>query len=349
MTTLGRRRFLTLTLGGGGALAAGAALGFYPWSRPGQHFRGTSSGTSGELLVTTRTSRALGSDVSITVLHGDRAVAETALDAAFAELELVEELMSIYRSHSQLSRLNRDGVLNDPHPYLLTVLRRSQDLAAETDGAFDVTVQPLWKLYNDAHKAGRLPQESELTAARAKVDWRRLKVTPQWLSLQGDGTAVTLNGIAQGFAADRVRTALQNHRIEHALVNTGEITALGNRTHDEPWKIGIQHPRQSDAFVSLARLADRSLATSGDYATSFSADHKHSHIFDPRTGRSPGEFASVSIVAPTAMEADALSTTVFVLGLERGMELLARLPGVDALFVQRDGRTMNTANFPLEA
>jgi thiamine biosynthesis lipoprotein len=142
---------------------------------------------------------------------------------------------------------------------------------------------------------------------------------------------------------------LQHHGIQHALVNTGEISALRNKSHDEAWKIGIQHPRNADAFVALTRLANRSLATSGDYATSFSPDHKYNHIFDPRTGRSPVEFTSVSIVAPTAMQADALSTTVFVLGLDRGMDLLSKTPDVAALFVLRDGRTMNSANFPLEA
>src|SRR5262249_19678007 len=150
-------------------------------------------------------------------------------------------------------------VLANPHPHLLTVLEESQKMAAATDGAFDVTVQPLWKLYADAHKADRLPKESELKAARAKVDWRSLEVTPSRLSLGGEGMALTLNGIAQGFAADRVRAALQNHGIKHALVNTGEISAVGNKNRDEAWKIGIQHPRQADAFVALTRLADRSL------------------------------------------------------------------------------------------
>jgi len=330
---LNRRSFLMGTVGACAALGTGGWL----WSRekPWQVFR--------------QTSHALGSSITISVWHRDEAAAETALDTAFAELELVESVMSIYRSESQLSRLNQDAALDDPHPHLVTVLEYATTMAKETNGAFDVTVQPLWDLYHNAKKHSRLPSEEEVIQARALVDWQRVKITPSRLQLTGAGTAITLNGIAQGFAADAAMVVLRRVGVMHALIDAGEMNALGGKPDGEAFTVGIQHPRHDDAFVSMAKLQDRCLATSGDYETRFSDDFVHHHLFDPHTGHSPTELASVSIVAPTAMAADALSTAVFVLGIERGMDLVRRTPGTDALLVSKSGKVTSTEGFPLNA
>lgn len=342
-----RRRFLGTMIGSGAALGMGATAWHAIAPRDSDTVRNNSPEAGWPRV--TRTARAFGTEVSITTLHAQQETAEQAVAAAFAELESVEEVMSLYRPHSQVCRLNREGALDNPHPYLVEVLMHALALSEKSDGAFDVTVQPLWELFAAAKKAERLPTDSEIVAVRSTVDWRRLDVSNQRIRLNGGDMAITLNGIAQGFAADRAEAALLRHGIEDALVNTGEIGTLGTKADAEPWTVGIQHPRQADAFLSLAKLSGRSLATSGDYATSFSPDHRHHHIFNPRTGRSPEEFSSVSIVAATGLEADALSTAVFVLGLERGLELIHRTPAADALFVLKDGRTQHTAGFPLES
>jgi thiamine biosynthesis lipoprotein len=299
------------------------------------------------LQSATRTSWALGSEVSMTALHERQDVARDAVDAAFAELELVEELMSIYRPHSQLCRLNRDGVLDNPHPYFIEVLRHAQTVSQRSDGAFDITVQPLWSLYAEAKKAAALPDPEAVAVARQQVDWRRVEISSRQIRLRGEGTAITLNGIAQGYAADRAIAAIRSWGVVHALVNTGEIGALGDKADGDRWTVGIQHPRHENAYISLAKLADRCLATTGDYATTFSGDFRFNHVFDPRSGRSPDELASVSVAAPTAMQADAFSTAVFVLGPERGLELVRTMSGADAYFVLKDGRTLVTENFPV--
>lgn len=327
-----RRRFLSIV--------AAAAAGGVGWPA-----KSSSAQQPGQTVK--RTGRALGTNVAITAMHADGATAERAIAAAFAELELVESLMSIYRPQSQLIRLNREGVLHDPHPHLLAVLRHAAETSRQTGGAFDVTVQPLWAAYADARQAGTLPTAEALAAARLKVDYRRVRIEDGCVRLLGEGTAITLNGIAQGFAADRVTQTLADHGITHALIDTGEVGALGSRADGEPWTIGIQHPRRPDAYLSLAKLAGRHLATSGDYATTFSSDYRHHHLFDPRTGDSARHFASVSIAAPTGMQADALSTAVFVLGPDRGRELIEATPGADAMLVLRDGTVYTTAGFPL--
>lgn len=138
---------------------------------------------------------------------------------------------------------------------------------------------------------------------------------------------------------------LRSHGIEHALIDTGEISTLGNRTPHEDWTIGIQHPRDEDAYVSLTKLGGRSLATSGDYATTFTPDRRHHHLFNPHTGHSPVEFSSVSIVAQTALTADMLSTALFVMGLDRGLTFLREFVGVNALIVLKNGQIVKTARF----
>ena len=132
-------------------------------------------------------------------------------------------------------------------------------------------------------------------------------------------------------------------------MDAGEIHPLGEKAGGEPWRAGIQHPREPDAYAALVRLDGRALSTSGDYATAFSPDRRHHHILDPHTGASPGTFSSVSVLAPTAMEADALSTALFVLGPARGLALIEATPRADALFILKDGRTLTTRGFPTDA
>jgi thiamine biosynthesis lipoprotein len=271
----------------------------------------------------------------MTAFHEDAATARRAVDAAFEALDRIEDALSLYRPESGISRLNRDGFLARPHPDLVTVLRAALEWSRRTDGAFDPTVQPLWRA-------------ADVAAALPLVDWRKVEVDDRRIRL-APGQAVTLNGIAQGFAADRVREVLRSHGVRHALANTGELAAVGRREDGEAWRVGIQHPRRPDAYLALAALEDRVMATSGDYATAFDRGFKEHHIVDPSTGRSPGSLASATVLAPTGLEADALSTAIFVLGPGKGLALAASRPGVDALLALKDGTLLRTPGFPVLA
>jgi thiamine biosynthesis lipoprotein len=273
-------------------------------------------------------------------------LAARALELALVELQQVDQVLSLYRPDSAVCRLNRAGVLDRPHPFLVQVLRQARRLSEQSGGAFDVTVQPLWDLYAAAKKAGRLPDAVEIETARRKVDWRKVEVTQDHVRLHERGMAVTLNALAQGFAADCVLATLRAQGIQHALVNTGEIGAMGRKEGGEPWTLGIQHPRRPDAYVALARLSDCCMATSGDYATRFDDEYRRHHIFNPATGGSPTELASATIVAPSGLDADGLATAVMVLGQERGLKLLESYSGAEAFLVLKDGATIMTPRFP---
>lgn len=327
-----RRRLLCLTAGAVGL----AGFGLWDWA--------LGSKASG-LESVRRTSRALGAAVTMIALHESRETAERAIGAAFDELERVEEIMSLYRPESEVSRLNREAVLAHPHPYLVSVLERARAIAIRTGGAFDVTVQPLWELYARAHGERRLPDDEAIARARRRVDYRGLEITPERVRLR-EGMAITLNGIAQGFAADRALAALRAHGVENALVDTGELGTLGHKQGGSAWTAGIRHPRRANELVRAAALEGRCMATSGDYETAFTSDRAYNHIFDPATGRSPQTFSSVTVVASNGTDADALSTAVFVLGVDRGSRLIEAWPGADALFVLKDESVVATAGFP---
>ena len=319
---MNRRCFIIVALGAGGYLG----LTRIPLKR---------------LTRVERRARALGADASLIVYHESHAAAERAVSAAFNALNDLEGVLSLYRPQSQICRLNRAGVLEQPHADLVQILRRAINWSRLTDGAFDPTVQPLWNL----HAQGGVPDAGRLQAARRLVDWRKVEINDHRVRL-GPGQEITLNGIAQGFAADRVRDVLKAHGVRYALANTGEFGAISHKPEEETWRIGIQHPRTPEAYVALAGLDDRFLATSGDYETRFSEDFSSHHIFDPATGRSPAALSSVTVIAPTGLDADALSTALFVLGPDKGLALTSSHAGVEALMVLKNGDLVSTPNFP---
>ena len=293
-----------------------------------------------------RRAEALGTQVNVTVFHPDEAIAHEAIDAALERIEHVERLMSLYRHDSQLSLLNQEGVLRHPHPDLVAVLAQAAELSRHTRGAFDVTVQPLWRLYADRTGNGALPTEAEIEKVRRRVGWQHVRIEPDIITFDRAGMQITLNGVAQGLAADLAQEALKAQGIEHALIDAGELNAMGSPLRRDAWHIAVQHPRETGSIAKTG-LQDRCLSTSGDYATRFTDDHQHHHLLDPRTGISPAQWASVSVAAPSALEADALSTALFILGPEEAKEMVESLERVDALFVSKSGEVTTTEGFPL--
>ena len=332
------------------SLAGSAAMaGLAGWKIGSGRCRAAGDLSSKGLARFSRSGWALGTQVQLTVFHGDKAEAFTAMDEALAELGKVEKVMSLYREDSEISELNRTGRLDSAHPYLQEVLETACRVSEQTDGAFDITVQPLYRLYADKNAKGRLPTDAEIKGTLARVGWQRVELNGNTVSLKGSGTEITLNGIAQGFAADAVGRVLKSHGIQHALIDTGEVNAVGRHIERKNWNIGIKHPREENGLLALAQLEGRCLATSGDYETRFGEGFENHHLLDPKTGHSPQELSSVSVAAPTALEADALSTALFLTGVDRGMNLIESIPGADALFVTKTGKVVKTSGFPLQS
>ena len=283
----------------------------------------------------------LGTTLTLRAAHADAAQLERALDAAVEAIRRVEASMNLHSADSELVRLNRQGFLDDPSEELLKVLQAAQRVARRSAGQFDVTVQPLWALYDQARQAGRLPSPADIAAAKQRVGWQHLHVGPQRIELRRPGMALTCNGIAQGRAADAAREALQRHGVVNALINAGEYASLGHNERDLAWTLGIEDPRDEHRLLAALRSDGRAVATSADNRSAFSLDHRHHHIFDPATGDSPPEISSVTVLAPSAMLADALTKVMFVAGPKR-ISGLAQAWQVGVLWVDKAGNWQAT-------
>lgn len=289
---------------------------------------------------------AFGTTVSVLLVHGDERQANRAIEDAFAEARKIDRLMSIYRQESQVFVLNATGSLAHPDPHLIAILKTAAELSALSGGAFDVTVQPMWMAYKNAHARNELPPDAELAGTRALAGWQQLAFDDKSIRFLRPGMAITLNGIAQGYATDLALDAVRARGIGHALLDIGEYGALGARSKERPWRLAIQDPRKKVPLARALQMDGRAVATSGDYELAFSNDFSQHHILDPHTGKSPVELASVTVVAPSAVMADGLSTAMMVMGKARALELATGLPNVDVMLFDKDGARAQSPGFP---
>jgi len=289
------------------------------------------------------TGTALGAHAAITLAHPDERAANTIFERAAAEIARLERIFSLHDPESELSRLNRDGSLSAPSHDLILVLSEARRLGEATGGAFDVTVQPLWRLYA-AHFANRPeavagPDEKAVAAALAAVDYRRIDAGPSAVTFARPGMAATLNGIAQGYITDRVADLLRDHGVDRVLLDLGEHRGVGAHPEGRPWRIGLIDPDAPGSIAQTVDLTDRAVATSGGYGTQFSRDGRHHHLFDPMSGESANAYRSVSVIARRAMTADALSTALYVAAPERASGILGAIGPASAIVTDAAGRT----------
>lgn len=285
---------------------------------------------------------ALGAVASLQIHHPDRAVAEQLIQRSLEELRRLERLFSLYRDDSALVALNRRGVLEAPPAEFVELLGEARRYAELTSGMFDPTVQPLWTLYTDHFsRPGASPDgppPGEVRAATAKVGYEGMLVSPDRIVLARRGMALTLNGIAQGYIADRIVALLRAGGIGHSLVDMGESRALGSRPDGRPWQVGLTDPDHPERIAATIPLLDQAVATSGGYGFRFDAQGRFNHLFYPRTGRPADRYRSVTVRMSTATAADALSTAFSLLPAEAISAILKRLGEGQAQITTEDGR-----------
>ena len=258
------------------------------------------------------TGQALGARVTLRLSHPD---APAIAARAMAEISRLEDVFSLYRTESALMQLNAAGVLEAPPFELLECLTLAGAVHAASAGMFDPTVQPLWALYAETAVQGRLPSDDERKAALALTGWPRLRIGPDRIAMD-PGMALTLNGIAQGYIADRVAALLEAEGLGDILIDTGEFRAIGGDPRGGDWPVKLAQGVQ-------VALRSRALATSSPLGTTFDAEGRLGHILDPRTGLpATPVWRAVSISAPSAALADALSTAACLMEVKAGVENL---------------------------
>ncbi len=330
-----RRQYLQLALGAAvGVTLAGSAPQF--------------ASKENTLNWRERTLIGFGTSLWLRAAHANPDRAEAGLDAAVCSIRHVERQMSLFDQNSALNLLNRQAYLQNPDPHLLRILQLSLQIAKQSDGAFDVTMQPLWLEWAAAKREDRLPSLVALSKARERVGWQAVRLGKDSISFAREGMSVSLNGIAQGYAADLARQSLQAYGIEHALIDTGEWSPLGRSPLGLDWSLALEAPRPANVPHAAVLVSDgRAIATSSDVHTSFSSDHRHHHIIDPRTGYSPVQWASVTVVAPTCALADGLTKVMFMADAVQALKL-ARYWGVDILLIDKSERWYASPGMPLQ-
>lgn len=287
----------------------------------------------------------MGTEASVQLWATDAALAKRQIDSVFVEMRRIDALMSPYREDSELALINRSAY-QKAHALgseMLHLLQKSQYFFRLSDGSFDVSYASVGRLYD--YRRGIQPDPERLQAARKCVGMDKLLLdkSAAQIRFQCDQTALDLGGIAKGYAVDRGIALLQQQGVEHAMVSAGGDSRLLGDRRGRPWVVGVRNPRskEDDALRSLLRLPldNVAVSTSGDYERFFfDGELRVHHILSPLSGRSVSEIQSVTVIGPDAVDTDALSTAVFVMGVQRGLALIERLPAFDAIVIGSDRR-----------
>ena len=296
--------------------------------------------------VNVRKGTAMGALASLTLVHPDRPRARALIDACVAEIERLESIFSLHRNDSALSRLNAAGELTNPPHELTELLAFGLSLSVLSAGAFDPTIQPLYRLYHEelARNPALGPTSGDLARVLQVVDYRAVELRSDHVRLGRPGMALTLNGIAQGYITDRIADRLRAAGFDNVLVDLGEARALGRRADGRSWRAAVRDPRDAARTVFDLALGDdptSALATSAGYGTPLGPDPRTHHLLDARTGESANHYLSVSVIAPRATLADGLSTALYVSTPQQARLVLRDYPSARAYMVDAAGHRVS--------
>ena len=288
--------------------------------------------------------------ITFTVSEGPKSRA--GLDAAIRRIHEIEQRMSATLPESDVSKVNQNAGKQpvQVHPDTFFVIKTALDYAKLTNGGFDISMLPISRLWDLSGDNPYIPDQEEILQTLALVDYRKIKLDEEknTVYLESEAMAVDLGGIAKGYAGDEVVRILKEHGVAHALINLGgNIMVINEREDGSAWRIGIQNPRQEEdagnvGAVAVVQAQDCAVVTSGDYErynvqVLEQTGQRYHHIFDPETGYPAKKgIISVTIVTENGIDADALSTSLFVLGVQDALKLANSLEGIDAMMITED-------------
>jgi thiamine biosynthesis lipoprotein len=278
----------------------------------------------------------MGTNIRTEIWSTEAEKGQSAINAVMHEMERINQLMSPYIKTSELSKINRLAAQKPVRisKELYDLLALSIELSKETYGAFDITFASVGFLFNYREK--QKPSDTDVEQLLNAIDFQHIVLDDdeQTVFFKHADVKIDLGGIAKGHAVDNAIRLLADMGIEHALVTAGGDTKLLGDRRGRPWIVGIKDPRKSDKQAIVLPLENTALSTSGDYERYFEEDgQRYHHILSPKTGKSAQEVQSVSIIGERSTLNDALSTAVFVLGVQRGMDLVNKTPGYDAIII----------------
>ncbi len=301
-----------------------------------------------------RTLKLMGSRFDITVVAQDSVSGNEYIDLAVDEISRIEKLISSWDPDSETSEINRNAGIRPVNvdEELYGLIDRALAIARLTDGAFDITYASMDRIWKFDGSMTRKPSEEEVAASVSLVGYERVVMNAEEHSvyLPEKGMKIGFGGIGKGYAADKAKALLMSRGVSGGIVNaSGDMNTWGNPPDGDAWKIAITNPvRKNNIFAALP-VTERAVVTSGDYERFVMFDGiRYSHIINPKTGYPATGIISVTVLAPRAELADALATSVFVMGAEVGLDRIEQLPGVECIIVDDRGEVHSTTNIKLE-
>lgn len=283
----------------------------------------------------------MGTEVSVQLWHEDAAEGEDAVAAVFAEIERINQLMSTYIEESRISLINREAARH-PVPAgdeLYDLIVRSLDISTLTRGAFDITYDSVGQHYD--FREGERPDEATIARELASINYRLIETdaSNHAIRFARPGVRINLGGIAKGYAVERGAAILREHGIVNGIVTAGGDSRLLGDRRGKPWVVGVRDPRRDGTIAVKIPLENEAISTSGDYERYFEEEgRRYHHIIQPTTGEPANGVHSATIVGPDAVITDALSTSVFVMGVDQGLRLIATLPDYEGIVIDAEGR-----------
>jgi len=282
----------------------------------------------------------MGTEVSVYLWHDDPESGQEAVDAIFTEVSRLDQLMSTYIEESRMSEINRHAAEGpvEAGDELFRLILRSLDISVLTRGAFDITYDSVGQHYD--FREGRRPDEATIAEEVQLIDYHLVEANQHDGTIQflQPGVRINLGGIAKGYAVERGIDVAKRHGVRNARVTAGGDTRLLGDRLGQPWMVGIQNPRNENEVAITIPLENEAISTSGDYERFFMEDgERYHHIIVPSTGTPAGEVRSATIIGPDAVITDALSTSVFVMGVDQGMRLIATLPDYEGIVIDAEG------------
>ena len=290
----------------------------------------------------------MGTEVSVYLWHDDPRRGEEAVEAVFAEMDRINALMSTYVEESTISEVNREAAAGwvDAGQELYDLVVRSLDISVLTRGAFDITYDSVGQHYD--FREGKRPDAETIDDALDTIDYTLVETNAGATSIHftREGVRINLGGIAKGYAVERGVQVLREHGVRHARVTAGGDTRLLGDRRGQPWVVGVRDPSDEEKVSIRLPLEDEAISTSGDYERFFIEDGtRYHHILQPSTGEPASGVRSATVVGPDAVITDALSTSVFVMGVDNGLRLIATLPDYEGIVIDAEGQLFYSNGF----
>jgi len=302
-----------------------------------------------------RTLKLMGSRFEITVTAENPEKANQYIDTAVSEIQRIERLISSWDPASQTSEINRNAgikpVVVDPELYNL--ISRALKISEITDGAFDISYASMDKIWKFDGSMSSMPSEEAIRNSVSKVGYQNIILDPEDHSvfLKKEGMKIGFGAIGKGYAADKAKDLLRSQGVTAGIINaSGDMNTWGTQPNGDTWKVAITNPLNKEHAFALLPLEDRAVVTSGDYEKFVKFNGvRYSHIINPKTGYPATGIISATVFAPKAELADALATSVFVMGIETGIDRINQLPGIDCIIVDTNGKVHTSKNIKLDS